>query len=71
LDPGTGKPPTESEPATAVEPLTVRFPVSDNENAEIPLVVVTLVKVGVLGSLGRRTLGICLVVIPGPLISIM
>ena len=36
-----------------------------------PLVVVTLVKVGVLGSLGRMTLGICLVVIPGPLISIM
>ncbi len=68
---GTGEPPTVSAPTTAVEPLTVRFPASDNENAEIPLVVVTLVKVGELGSLGSMMLGICLVVIPGPLNSIV
>ena len=59
-----------SVPATDADPLTVRFPVSDKENAEIPLVVVTVVNVGELGSLGRITLGNCLVVIPGPLISI-
>ena len=57
-----------SVPVTAVDPLTVRLPVSDNENAEISLVVVN---VGVLGSLGKVTLGSCLVVIPGPLISIL
>jgi len=45
--------------------------VSDKENAEIPLVVVTLVNVGELGSLGKITLGICFVMIPGPLSSIM
>ena len=67
---GTGAPPTVSVPVTAADPLTVRLPLSDNENAEIPLVVVTVVNVGVLGSLGKITLGICLVVIPGPSISI-
>jgi hypothetical protein len=65
---GTGAPLTVSVPVTAVDPLTVRLPVSDNENAEISLVVVN---VGVLGSLGKVTLGSCLVVIPGPLISIL
>ena len=55
---------------TAADPLTVKFPASESENAEMPLVVVTVVKVGAVGSLGRITLGICLVVIPGPLISI-
>jgi hypothetical protein len=59
-----------SDPSTDAEPFTVRFPASVNENAEIPLVVVTVVNVGVLGSLGKITLGSCLVVIPGPLISI-
>jgi hypothetical protein len=68
---GTAAPPTVSEPTTAVEPLTVRFPVSDSENAEIPLVAVTLVNVGELGSLGKITLGSCLVVMPGPEISTM
>ena len=62
---GTGAPPTVSEPVTAVEPLTVRLPVSESENAEIPLVVVTVVNVGELGSLGKITFGNCIVVIPG------
>ncbi len=67
---GIGEPPTVSVPATDADPPTVKFPVSASENAEIPLVVVTVVKVGVLGSLGKITFGNCLVIIPGPLISI-
>src|SRR5579862_526946 len=55
---GTGAPPTVSAPVTAALPLTVRLPVSDKENALMPLVVVSDVNVGALGSLGRMTLGI-------------
>jgi hypothetical protein len=67
---GTGAPPTVSDPVTAADPFTVRLPLSVSEKAEMPLVEVTVVKVGVLGSFGRITLGSCLVVIDGPLISI-
>lgn len=37
----------------------------------MPLVVVTVANVGALGSFGRMTLGICLVVMLGPEISTM
>ena len=57
-------------PVTAAEPVTVRLPLSESENAEMPLVDVTVANVGALGSFGMITLGICLVVIAGPLISI-
>src|SRR5258708_40013771 len=67
---GTGAPPTVSDPVTAADPLTVRLPLSESENAEMPLVDVTVVNVGVLGSFGKITLGSCLVVIEGPPISI-
>ncbi len=57
-------------PTTLVLPLTVRLPVSESENALIPPVELMLLNVGEEGSLGSTTLGICFVVIPGPLISI-
>lgn len=56
-------------PTTVVLPLTVRLPVRFREKALIPPVEEMLLKVGAEGSLGRITLGICLVTIPGPLIS--
>ena len=68
---GTAAPPTVSAPVTAVLPVTVRLPLSESENALMPLVVVSEVNVGALGSFGKITLGSCLVVMPGPLISIM
>jgi hypothetical protein len=67
---GTGAPPTDSAPVIAADPCTVKFPDSVSENAEIPLVVVTVANVGAVGSLGKITFGICFVVIDGPLISI-
>ena len=54
----------------AAEPCTVKLPASVSENAEIPLVVVTVANVGAVGSLGKITLGICFVTMDGPLISI-
>ena len=52
-------------PTTVVLPFTVRLPLSVNENA-----LIAPVNVGEDGSFGRITLGICLVVIAGPEISI-
>src|ERR1043165_9901213 len=58
-------------PRTMVLPFTVRLPVRFSENALMGPVEETLLNVGEEGSLGRMTLGICLVVIAGPLTSIM
>ena len=52
-------------PTTVVLPLTVRLPLRFSENALMPPE-----NVGEAGSFGKMTLGICLVVIPGPEISI-
>ena len=60
----------ERLPEALTLPVAVRFPVSVRENAVMPLVVLSVAKVGEVGSLGKITLGTCLVVMPGPLISI-
>ncbi len=52
-------------PTTVVLPLTVRLPLSVNEKA-----LMAPLNVGEAGSFGKITLGICLVVMAGPEISI-
>jgi hypothetical protein len=54
----------------AALPLTVRLPPSDSDKALMPLVVESVVNVGVLGSFGKITLGNCSVVMLAPEISI-